>query len=94
MATRARRAGRGVKLQDVLTAAGVEPRDLASALRDSRNLVRRAAAASRVLSSGLRQFGTKATPGSKRQTAALVGSMWLERIAEETDGMLRPKGKR
>jgi len=78
----------------MLIAAGVAPADIDRAIDDSRKVVRRAGAAARLLSRGAKQVGQKSPEGSKRQRVALVGSMWLDRIAEETGGMLRPRGKR
>jgi hypothetical protein len=83
-----------VSLRDVLVAAGVAPGELEHAIADSRRVVRRAAASARVLSSALEQIGTHCKPGSKRQIVALVGSAWLDKFAEQTGGLLRPRGKR
>lgn len=83
-----------MSIRDALIAAGVAPRDIDQALTESRRLVGRASSGARVLSKIAHQVGTKAAPGSKRQAVALIGSEWLERFAEETRGLLRPKGKR
>jgi len=83
-----------VSLRDALIAAGVAPADLDDAIRSSRRAVARASAGARFLSSALHQVGESAKPGSKRQIVALVGSSWLDRFAEETGRMVRPRGRR
>lgn len=83
-----------MKLRDALIAAGIDPRELELAIGDSRRVVRRAASSARVLSAALGKVGETARPGSKRQVVALLGSAWLDRFAEQTGGLLRPRGKR
>jgi hypothetical protein len=78
-------------LRDALIAAGVLPTDIDQALRDSRRVVGRAAAGARLLSKAAEQIGSKAPAGSKRQAVAVLGSLWLDRVAEQTAGLLRPK---
>lgn len=83
-----------MNLRDVLVAAGVEPAELERALYQSRRLVRRVEAGSRVAGAALRHVAERRPEGSTGRALALLGSEWLDGFSEQTGAMLRPRGKR
>ena len=74
--------------RDLLLASGVSPRDIADAVRQSRQATERVGAGAKLLARMLAHAGAKAKPGTRRQIAALGGAKLFQKISHGADVML------